>query len=417
MRPIRLLGVVAAIVAGVVVWSRSHHAAAVTVQTAGLTLPAGFHAAIFADNVGPARHFAVAPNGDMFLAVAGDHGGLVALRDTNGDGTADTTVWISHAADGSDVHLVLEHPSYIYFSTNTTIVRFPWIPGSLTAAGTADTIVRDLPATGDHVSKSFVLAPDGALYVNIGSATNACQHQNREPGSPGYQPCTELETRAGIWKFDANKTDQRQADGVHFATGLRNTVAFTRGPDGTLYGVMHGRDQLSNNWPKLFNDSASAEKPSEEFVHIEQGDDFGWPYCYHDPALGHLVLAPEYGGDGHQVGVCAQKKEPMLAFPAHWAPDGLVFYTDSAFPAAYRGGAFIAFHGSWNRAPLPQQGYKVVFVPFADGRPVGTYQTFSDGFRGASVEHRPVGLGLGPHGALFVSDDRGGRIYKITYGT
>src|SRR5439155_674707 len=124
-----------------------------------------------------------------------------------------------------------------------------------------------------------------------------------------------------------------------------------------------------------------------------------WPYCYHDIELGRLVLAPEYGGDGRKVDRCRDKKEPAVAFPAHWAPDGLVFYTGTQFPARYRGGAFIAFHGSWNRAPLPQQGYRVTFVPFKDGKPLGTSETFADGFwheNGTGPQHRPVGVAQGP---------------------
>src|SRR5439155_22779 len=213
---------------------------------------------------------------------------------------------------------------------------------------------------------------------------------------------------AGIWRFDAEKQDQTEESGTHYATGIRNAVGMVVAPDGQLWSTQHGRDQLFQNWPKLFTVEQSAEKPSEELLRINQGDDFGWPYCFHDAELGHLVLAPEYGGDGKQVGRCAQKKEPALAFPGHWAPDGLLFYTGSQFPGSYRGGAFIAFHGSWNRAPLPQAGYRVVFVPFQDGKPAGTYQTFADGVwheNGTGPQHRPVGLAaaLAPGGMLWIS--------------
>ncbi len=132
------------------------------------------------------------------------------------------------------------------------------------------------------------------------------------------------------------------------------------------------------------------------------------------------MLAPEYGGDGRKAGRCAEKIEPIVAFPAHWGPNGLLFYSGAQFPERYRGGAFIAFHGSWNRAPLPQGGYNVVFVPFAGDRPAGVWEIFADGFAGPDVsprgaEHRPVGLAQGPDGSLYVSDDRGGRIYRISY--
>src|SRR6266436_8645995 len=112
--------------------------------------------------------------------------------------------------------------------------------------------------------------------------------------------------------------------------------------------------------------------PGEELVELERGADYGWPYCYYDLTQQKLVLAPEYGGDGQAIGVCADKRAPVAAFPAHWAPNDLVLYHGDQFPERYRGGAFIAFHGSWNRAPFPQAGYNVVFQPLADGKPTGT---------------------------------------------
>jgi mono/diheme cytochrome c family protein len=132
-------------------------------------------------------------------------------------------------------------------------------------------------------------------------------------------------------------------------------------------------------------------------------------------------LAPEYGGDGgKKVGDCASKEPPAAYYPAHWAPNDLKIYRGALFPKAYQGGAFIAFHGSWNRAPGPQAGYNVVFQPLADGKPSGDYVVFADGFAGRYKEpgratHRPSGLAVAPDGALFVSDDKAGRIWRITY--
>jgi glucose/arabinose dehydrogenase len=195
-------------------------------------------------------------------------------------------------------------------------------------------------------------------------------------------------------------------------------VALTLDPAGQLWAAQHGRDQLGQNWPKLFTLEQSAEKPSEELFPVNEGDDFGWPYCYHDLELGRRVLAPEYGGDGRSVGRCEGKKDPAVAFPAHWGPNGLAFYTATQFPARYRGGAFVAFHGSWNRAPLPQAGYRVTFVPFQDGRPAGSYETFADGFwheDGTGPRHRPVGVAEGPDGSLYITDDAAGRIWRVMY--
>jgi glucose/arabinose dehydrogenase len=380
----------------------------------GLTLPAGFCAVVVADQVGGARHIAVAPNGDVFVALGSRPGGVLALRDTTGDGKADVTERFG-SDDGTGIAL---GTGVLYFSTATTVYRYAMRAGSLTPLGQPDVIVQDLPS-GGHSARNLALSPDGkALFVNVGSRSNSCQLADRSSESPGIDPCPELATRAGIWRFDANKPNQRQADGTRYATGIRNAVGLTVAPDGQVWSTQHGRDQLGQNWSKLFTLEQSAEKPSEELLRVNEGDDFGWPYCYHDLELGHLVLAPEYGGDGKQVGRCAQKKEPAVAFPGHWAPDGLTLYTGTQFPARYAGGAFIAFHGSWNRAPLSQAGYRVVFVPFKDGKPAGPFETFADGFwrqGAAGPHHRPVGVAVGPDGSLYITDDAEGRIWRVMY--
>jgi glucose/arabinose dehydrogenase len=277
-----------------------------------------------------------------------------------------------------------------------------------------------LPADRSHRAKTLALAND-RLFVNIGSPSNACQRQDREAGSPGMDPCPELETRAGIWVFDANAPKQTQADGSRFATGIRNAVAIAIDPAGNgLFAMQHGRDQLAANWSELYDAEASANKPAEELLAVDDGDDFGWPYCYYDPALGRKVLAPEYGGDRETAGRCAEKEDPVFAFPAHWAPNDLLFYSGAMFPPRYREGVFVAFHGSWNRAPLPQQGYNVVFLPFNAGAPLASFDVFAEGFAGSDVspggsEHRPTGLAQGPDGSLYITDDKAGMIWRVVY--
>jgi glucose/arabinose dehydrogenase len=291
-------------------------------------------------------------------------------------------------------------------------------PGALEPVGGPDTVVKGLPPGGNHFFKTFVIDPKGVLYVNVGSATNACQSKDRQPGVPGADPCVELETRAGIWKFDARKLGQTQATGEHYARGIRNAVGMDIHPgDNVLWTTQHGRDQL-NNWPQ-WNDSTSAESPGEELFRVTRGDDFGWPYCYYDMARQAKLLAPEYGGDGRTAGRCADKKGHVAVFPAHWAPNGLMFYRGTMFPARYREGAFIAFHGSWNRAPMPQQGFRVVFQPLRGNAAAGPYETFLSGFfedgKPTTLGGRPTGLGQGPDGAIYVADDMKGRVWRITY--
>lgn len=386
-------------------------------DSGGLDLPPEFCAVIVVRDAGRPRHIVVAPNGDVYAALRGGRGvegGILALRDTTGDGRADVVERFGDRRGGTGIAL---HDGYLYFGRNDAVLRYALRPGELVPSGDPQVVVSGLPSDRSHAAKSIAVTPDGSLFVNIGSPSNSCQEEDRALRSPGLDPCPELERRAGIWVFDAARLDQLQDDGERWATGLRNTVALTVHPgSGQPYGVVHGRDQLHQNWE--YTERASAEKPSEEFHRLESGGRYSWPYCYHDSELGRLVTAPEYGGDGEDSGRCADLAEPLLAFPAHWAPNALVFYDGASFPGAFAGGVFIAFHGSWNRAPLPQGGYNVVFAPFENGRPTGNWAVFADGFAGddpgpRSARHRPTGLAVGPDGSLYITDDHGGTIWRI----
>ena len=399
----------------------------------GITLPPGFCATIFADDLGHVRQLAVAPDGTLYANIwSGSYvpggppvqsGFLVALKDQTGAGRADIVQHFGGTAaegDHGGTGIAFYHGA-VYAEVNDRIVRFARPDGAIAPAGPPQTILSGLPLTGDHPMHPFAIDDAGHLYVDLGSATNACQDANRIPGSPGHLPCDELATRGGIWRYDADTVDQHFSPAGRFVTGLRNGEGIAFDAAGRIFATQHGRDQLSENWPRLYNPLRGHNLPAEELVQLVKGGDYGWPECYYDDGLHKLVLAPEYGGDGHaKTGPCAGKRGPVAAFPAHWAPNDMKIYAGSQFPTAYRGGAFIAFHGSWNRAPAPQGGYNVVFQPLADGRASGPYVVFADGFAGAVKEpgraaFRPSGLAVAPDGSLYVGDDQHGRIWRITF--
>jgi len=418
----RLLSVPALLVVAIpALLSGQRAAAKCDSNNAGLKLPAGFCATVFADSVTGARHLAFAPNGDLLVSSSGRGGGVWVLRDENADGKADKRAQFASGFSSSEVAIFDGH---VYTETGTAILRYAYTPGAL-QGGKPDTIVEGMPGNGSHRVKTFAIDRNGALYVNFGTATNSCQQGDRTKESPGKQPCDEVEIRGGIWKFDARKLHQTPSPETHFARGIRNAVGIAMSPlNGRLWATQHGRDGLggveagSGQWPNSVH--YNAENPAEELLQVNQGDDFGWPYCYYAVDEHHLVLAPEYGGDTKKQGDCAKKKEPVATFPAHWAPNALMFYTGSMFPARYKNGAFIAFHGSWNRAPEEQGGFNVTFQPLNGDKAAGAYEVFADGFalnrvgRGGG-NHRPTGLGQGPDGSLYVADDALGRIYKIVF--
>jgi glucose/arabinose dehydrogenase/mono/diheme cytochrome c family protein len=401
---------------------------------AGLKLPSGFCATVFADHIGHARHLAVAGNGVVYVNTwsgryygnqpAPADGFLVALRDTASSGKADVVrhfgpTEAQGAKGGTGIAL---YRGALYVEESDRIERYQLAPGAIAPQGKPQVVVSGLPLSGDHPMHPFVIDADGALYVDVASATNSCQDRNRQFESRGIDPCTELETRGGIWVYDANKTGQQFSPAQRYATGIRNAdgIAVAAGGHG-IYATQHGRDQLHQNFPALYKPQEEATQPAEELLHVRKGGDYGWPECYFDEARGRLVLAPEYGGDGGSaIGVCAQKLAPVASFPAHWAPNDVVIYTGKSFPPHYRVGAFIAFHGSWDRAPYPQGGYNVVFQPLTSAAPAGRCEVFADGFAGpikepGRAEHRPSGVALGPDGSLYISDDTAGRIYRVSY--
>jgi glucose/arabinose dehydrogenase len=387
----------------------------------GILLPPNFGALVVADELGAGRHLVVRDNGDIYVHLRrlNDEGkGIVALRDTSGDGVADLVRGFSEVP-GTGIRL---HNGFLYYSSRTRIYRSPLSPDELLPEAQTDTLVKMVDGAG-HMEKTFDFDGAGNMYVNIGSLSNACEEVLRTGHSPGVDPCTELETRAGIWKFSDQASNQQQDLSLRYATGIRNAVALTWNRQvGRLYGLQHGRDDLHRYWPEHYTEEQNLELPAEVFLDIGEGDDFGWPYCYYDQFRKRNMLAPEYGGTGQEAGRCSGVKAPLLAFPGHWGPNDLLFYQGNQFPEHYRHGAFIAFHGSWNRLGYEQAGFNVVFVPMKDGRPSGDWEIFADGFKGnrpinssGDAMYRPCGLAEGPDGSLYVVDSQKGRVWRIMY--
>ena len=392
----------------------------------GLVLPEGFCALVVADDLGNPRHIDVASNGDIYVHNRGERGGgenlpgggVVALRDTDGDGRADIVERFSDHY-GTGLQLRGDH---LYLSTTNAVYRYEMTAGELVPHGEAELIVGGFPEQRSHAEKAFAFDDSGNIYVNVGAPSNACMEVARTRGSMGLDPCPQRVRQASVWRFDADQLGQTQeADGHQFVTGTRNIVGIAWDPvSAGVYAVQHGRDALGSLWD--FDDEGNAEKPSEELFRLTDGADFGWPFCYHDRFQGKRLLAPEYGGDGQAVGDCAEYTEPLVAFPGHWAPNDLLFYSDDQFPGQYRDGVFVLFHGSWNRAPLEQGGYQVAFAPSENGQFTGDWQTFADGFKGAEplmapqdAVHRPAGIAQGPDGSVYITDDVGGRVWRILY--
>lgn len=387
-------------------------------DTTGLKLPEGFSAIIVADKLGKTRHLLITPQNDIYVRLARpvNGNGTLLLHQENGKATVKFGFG---NYGGTGIYL---RDGYLYTASNSEIFRYKVDANSQVDTNSIERIVTGLVDKGTHETKSIMMDKEGNMYIPIGCPSNSCQEKDRQKGSLGMAGCPLLETSGGVWMFKRDKKDQTYADGIRYATGLRNVVAVDWNYQANkLFVMQHGRDQLNFIFPDMYTAKDNAELPAECMYALSKGDNAGWPFIYYDRFQKKKMLAPEYGGDGKKEG-STEFIDPAAAYPAHMAPNDLLFYTGSQFPEKYRNGAFIAFHGSWNRAPEPQAGFFVVFQPFKNGMPAGEWEVFADNFSGSDdktangrADHRPCGLAQGPDGSLYVCDDKGGTIFKISY--
>jgi len=390
-------------------------------DNAGLKLPDGFGALKVAETGAKARHLVVTPQGDIYVKLArpNKEGKSILVLHEAPNGKAELKSSFGNYG-GTEVAL---KNGYLYASSNTEVFKYKVNDkNEVINPDQPEKIVTGLKAGRQHETKSFALDNDGNIYVNIGAWFNACQEKDRGLHSPGIPGCPILDSMGGVWQFRTDKLNQSYGEGVRYATGLRNMVGMDwNQQDNQLFVMQHGRDNLNSSWPELYTTKQSAELPAECLYALKKGDNAGWPFMYYDQIQHKKIQAPEYGGDGKKE-ADAKYIDPAMAYPGHMAPNGLLFYTGNQFPAKYKNGAFIAFHGSWNRAPEPQAGYFVVFQPFKNGKPDGNWEVFADGFSGSPektaagrADHRPCGLAQGADGSLYVTDDSKGTIYRIIY--
>ncbi|HZP41125.1 MAG TPA: PQQ-dependent sugar dehydrogenase [Candidatus Binatia bacterium] len=341
---------------------------------ASLALPPGFRIARFADGLRGVRMLAVGDDGTVYATrpAAGD---VVALADRDGDGRAEERR--TAAADLPGVHGVAVHGRTLLLATVREVYAV-----ALDGDRTPRRLFAGLPPGGNHPNRTLALGPDGRLYVSVGSTCNCCVEDSRES--------------ATILRAAPDGSARRV-----FARGLRNTIGFGWHPKThAMWGMDHGTDWLGD------------DAPPEELNRLEAGHDYGWPDLW-----GANQPVPGLPAGVDAAAHAARATPPVLGYTAHAAPIAMVFYDGAQFPPEYRGDAFVAMHGSWNREP--PAGYEVVRIRFRDGAPE-RFEPFLRGFLRRedgrwTTFGRPCGLAVARDGALLVGDDANGVVYRVAY--
>lgn len=340
----------------------------VTLGDRSLAVPEGYTISIFAENLGAPRFMALDPNGVLY--VTDKNGRVLRLPDANDDGVADSTDTV---LDGLNTpHGITFYNGALYVAEETRVIKASDADGNGTYE-TVETLIDGLPQ-GGHSTRTIRFGPDGMLYVSIGSSCNVCEEEDRR--------------RATIMRYNADGSG-----GEPFAIGLRNAVGITFDPDtGLLWATNNGRDGMGD------------DVPPETINQPRLGDDFGWPGCHAGE-----VIDPQFG----DASACDGIAQPAVKMQAHSAPLGLTFVSGGQL-SAYAGDLLVAFHGSWNRTT--PTGFKVVRIPFENGAPTGQVEDFVTGWLLPSGDRwgRPVDVLIAPDGSLMISDDEGGRIFRLS---
>ncbi len=348
--------------------------------------PAGFTVTKFADGFKNPRWTYIAPNGDMFVAESGRRGvdRITLLRDANKDGTPEVREIFLDDLNAPLGMLVLNNNFYV--ANTDGLYKYPYKEGQTSLKNSKGQKIVELPAGGynNHWTRNIITnKTKDKIYISVGSSSNVAEHGMDEEVR-----------RANILEVDLNGQNEKV-----YASGLRNPVGMDWNPvNGELWTAVNERDELGDN---LVPDYVTS---------VKEGGFYGWPYSY----FGQLK-DPRLEGEGADL--VAKAIVPDVSVGPHTASLGLAFYTADSFPAKYKNGAFVGQHGSWNRSTL--SGYRVVFIPFENGKPTGEPQDFLTGFiadeNDSEVYGRPVGVAVTPSGDLLVNDDSGNTIWKVSY--